>query len=50
MKRIASTQLGTWIRLNKKLKADLKNAGFTPGKKLLTPKQVELIVSAIGEP
>lgn len=49
-KRSASTQLGTWIRMNEKLKSDLKNAGFFPGKKILTPKQVELIVSAIGEP
>ena len=46
----ASVQLRTWIRLNEKLKSELNETGFTPGKKILTPRQVELIVNEIGEP
>lgn len=46
----ASVQLRTWIQLNEKLKSELSATGFTPGKKVLTPKQVELIVFYLGEP
>lgn len=46
----ASVQLRTWIRLNENLKTELLATGFTPGKKVLTPKQVELIVFYLGEP
>lgn len=46
----ASVQLRTWIRLNEKLKNELKESGFATGKKILTPKQVEIIIKFIGEP
>jgi hypothetical protein len=49
-KKSASTQLGNWIRLNILLKEKLKETGFVSGKKILTPKQVELIIMHIGEP
>lgn len=46
----ASVQLRTWIQLNEKLKSELSATGFTPGKKILTPKQVALITNFFGEP
>ena len=46
----ASTQLGRWVRQNEQLKKLLTESGFKPGKRILTPKQVEIIVSVIGEP
>jgi len=49
-KKSASTQLGRWIRQNESLKNQLLTGGFKPGKKLLTPRQVEIIVLLIGEP
>lgn len=49
-KKSASTQLGNWIRLNILLKEKLKETGFVSGKKILTPRQVELIIMHIGEP
>jgi hypothetical protein len=49
-KKSASTQLGKWIRLNDSLKDQLTQSGFFPGNRILTPKQVEIIVKIIGEP
>jgi hypothetical protein len=49
-KKSASVQLRTWIKLNEKLKNELYKAGFIPGKKILTPRQVILIINEIGEP
>lgn len=46
----ANEALHRWIRLNSKLNTDLKAHGFYPGLRSLTPKMVELIVEAIGEP
>lgn len=46
----ANEALHRWIRLNRKLNADLIDHGFYPGLRSLTPKMVELIVEAIGEP
>ena len=46
----ANETLHRWIRLNTKLSSDLKTHGFYPGLRSLTPKMVELIVEAIGEP
>ena len=49
-KRSASTQLGRWVRQNESLKRQLDKLGFKPGKRLLTPKQVEIFIKELGEP
>jgi hypothetical protein len=49
-KKSASVQLRRWILLNKKLESELLQTGFKPGQRLLTPKQVQLILEAIGTP
>lgn len=49
-KRSASTQLGRWVRQNEQLKKQLIESGFKQGRKILTPKQVEIMVSIIGQP
>lgn len=46
----ASMQLIKWIKRSDKLKSGLEEAGYIPGQKLLTPKQVYIIVDHIGEP
>jgi hypothetical protein len=38
------------IKLNRQLRASLFEHGFYPGLRNLSPKMVELIVDAIGEP
>lgn len=45
----ASNQLKKWMN-KEKLLAKLINAGYEPGQKILTPRQVELIVEHVGEP
>jgi hypothetical protein len=49
-KRSASVQFRRWIVFNKKLENELLKNGFQPGLRLLTPKQVKLIVDYLGEP
>lgn len=49
-KKSASVQFRRWIVFNKKLEANLLEAGFKPGQKLLTPKQVRLIQDELGTP
>jgi hypothetical protein len=49
-KRSASTQLGRWLRQNISIKNQLMDLGYKPGKKILTPAQVKLIVKIFGEP
>lgn len=49
-KKSASTQLGRWVRQNEHLKKNLRDSGFKPGRRVLTPKQVEILVDIIGEP
>jgi hypothetical protein len=49
-KKSASVQFRRWILFDKRLESELLNAGFSPGKKILTPKQVEIVVAIIGEP
>jgi len=46
----ASMQLKKWITKSEKLLTDLSEAGYRSGQKLLTPKQVRLIVDHVGEP
>jgi hypothetical protein len=49
-KRSASVQLRRWIILNKKLECALVETGFRSGQKLLTPRQVGIILKELGEP
>jgi len=49
-KKSASTQLGRWVRQNNGLENRLAKFGYKPRKKILTPKQVELIIDFFGEP
>jgi hypothetical protein len=49
-KKSASVQLRRWIISDNNLKTDLENSGFKKWQKLLTPKQVGIIINYIGEP
>lgn len=49
-KHSASIQFRRWIRINEELQKELKASGFKRFQKLLTPKQVEIIIKFIGEP
>ena len=49
-KKSASVQMRRWLRQNESLKKQLKDSGFRPGLKLLTPKQVKILVDFLGEP
>jgi len=46
----ASCQFKKWINRSQQLKDNLTEAGYTNGQKLLTPRQVKLIVDHVGEP
>ena len=37
-------------RVAQLLKIQLKEAGFMPRKKILTPKQIEILINFLGEP
>lgn len=45
----ASNQLKKWMS-KEKLLAKLVEAGYEPGQKILTPRQVSVIVDHVGEP
>lgn len=45
----ASNQLKKWM-LNEQLYARLTGAGYRSGQKILTPRQVGIIVDHLGEP
>lgn len=45
----ASHRLRSWMRTTQ-LAEDLSKSGYMPGQRLLTPKQVAVIVAHIGEP
>lgn len=49
-KQSATVQFRRWIRINEDLQKELKASGFKRFQKLLTPKQVEIIIKFIGEP
>jgi hypothetical protein len=49
-KKSASAQFGRWIRQNESLKLQLAEAGFKKGRRILTPKQVDLLVNILGSP
>ena len=45
----ASNLLKKWM-IKEQLYAKLLDAGYTPGQKILTPRQVEVITGHVGEP
>lgn len=47
--RSASNQLKRWM-LKEKLLRRLEEAGYASGQKILTPRQVGIIVDHVGEP
>lgn len=49
-KKSASTQLRRWIESDKFLRKELTQAGYKFCQRLLTPRQVEIILQMIGEP
>lgn len=49
-KKSASVQLRRWIIYNKQLEKELASTGVKRGQRVLTPKQVEIIVNALGMP
>lgn len=46
----ASIQLKKWITKSLPLQDKLTEADYTPGQKILTPKQVSILISHLGEP
>lgn len=49
-KKNATTQLRRWIRRNDVLCSTLAQLGFTERQRILTPRQVEVVVQFVGEP
>jgi len=49
-KQSATIQFRRWIRINNPLQKELTTYGFKKFQKMLTPKQVEIIIKYIGEP
>jgi len=49
-KQSATIQFRRWLRINDELQKELNASGFKRFQKLLTPKQVEIIIKFIGEP
>lgn len=49
-KKAATNQLGKWIRKSDELMENLRQSGWRPHQKQLTPKQVKYIVDHLGEP
>lgn len=45
----ASNQLKKWMS-KEKLLVKLEDAGYSPGQKILTPRQVKAIADHVGEP
>lgn len=46
----ATNQLRRWILYSPELQSHLSACGWIPGNKMLTPKQVSVIVDHFGEP
>jgi hypothetical protein len=49
-KQSATVQFRRWICKNIELQNQLTSVGFIPGQKILTPKQVKIVVDILGEP
>lgn len=48
-KSSASTQLGRWLKQNENLNKQMIESGYKLRKKILTPRQVQLIIESLGE-
>lgn len=46
----ASSQLKRWINLNTALYKEITDAGYRNGQRLLTPRQVTIIITYLGPP
>lgn len=46
----ATTQLRRWIKVSATLQQQLAETGYTVRQKVLTPRQVRIIVEHLGEP
>lgn len=49
-KKSASTQLRKWIESNKFLRKELSQAGYRFKQRVLTPRQVGILLRMFGEP
>lgn len=49
-KKNASTNLKNWINYNPLLKSELKKVGWKKRNRLLTPRQVSILIQYLGEP
>lgn len=49
-KKSATSQLRRWIRRNLELRSTLAQLGFAERQRILTPRQVEVVVRFVGEP
>ena len=49
-KKSASTRLRRWIESDKFLRKELSQAGYKFCQRLLTPRQVEILINNIGNP
>jgi hypothetical protein len=49
-KKSATTQLRRWIRRNVELHRTLNQLGFAERQRILTPRQVEVVIRFMGEP
>ena len=49
-KKSASTQLRKWIESDKFLRKQLVQSGYKFSQRLLTPRQVEILMTLIGKP
>jgi hypothetical protein len=49
-KKSASAQLGRWIKSDDKLSDCLKSNGLKTKQRILTPRQVEILVNYLGAP
>jgi hypothetical protein len=49
-KKSASAQLRRWVLINEPLQEELKSVGLKKGQRILSPKQVEILITYFGEP
>lgn len=46
----AGKRLSSWIRFNPKLTHELQESGWKKGQRVLTPRQVQILIKYLGEP
>lgn len=49
-KKSASAQLRRWILFNELLNEELRSVGMKKGQRILSPKQVDILIKYLGEP